>query len=876
MHSMFLRALGAVFCCVWFMGAATTPSAGTVIPDIKPDMRQTPTPNWVVQQSYDPKGLTGVATDGPAYLLVSSQRWHETDSEIYYSRQVKRLDDTESLQDASQLSFGFDPSFERLELHHIRIIRNGETSDRLDMDGFRVLHNETDASRLIYNGQVTASMILQDVRQGDIIDYAYSVHGKNPAFHGHISDVTSLRYGVPIARNYRQINLPADRDYSTRDYATAPKPQVITEAGRTIYTWSETDVPGIDGHDNVPNWYTDFAYFEVSDMPSWSELGAFYSSYYVHDEPLSDELKAEIERIRNDHSDDKARTEAALDFVQRHIRYLGIEMGKGGYAPRSPSQVMAQRFGDCKDKTVLLIAMLKEMGISAQPLLVDTDNFQHFERRLPSGYAFDHVITKVTLDGSVYWLDPTNLPQFGSLDHLEQGDFGAGLTIAGEKSAIEKHPSQSSGELVEAKVTEIFDLTAENKTAVLTVETVLRRGRADSFLRDIRNSGQAQIQKDYLEFYQKTYSSIEPLEDMVIVEDEVAGTVTITEAYEIPNSWTKRKDNSAEEFTAWPYEVRSLLTDMDTVKRTAPYAVSGPGYGHHIIKFKLAGDWNLEATEKTINNDHFTLSKTSDFTDQVFTQNYIIRTKSRAVPAGEHVAMAKAYEEAYEISGVELFRPLVTESTAAAEATETEPSTLTMVLSISGAIAFIAFCVFAFVKAIKLDEDHRHEAIYYPVSTAKFLIMSIGTFSLYLFYWTYKNWQWVRDVDNQPNSPFWRSFFSWVMNFSLFPRIATHRGHDNTWLAGAAGILAFVFFLVTIFGRISDEWLGIESMPMILVSAIAPILVPVLLTLPFVRHISKMNADNDSAIALNSSYSWHSVVALVSFVTLFALIVYGS
>ena len=91
----------------------------------------------------------------------------------------------------------------------------------------------------------------------------------------------------------------------------------------------------------------------------------------------------------------------ASRFVQDDIRYLGIEVGMARRRPTAPDQVFEQRYGDCKDKTALLVAMLRLGGLAAYPALVSSTQGPDLDQWVPSPDAFDHAIVRVTgPDGS--------------------------------------------------------------------------------------------------------------------------------------------------------------------------------------------------------------------------------------------------------------------------------------------------------------------------------------------------------------------------------------------------------------------------------------------------------------------------------------------
>src|SRR5262249_9359676 len=121
---------------------------------------------------------------------------------------------------------------------------------------------------------------------------------------------------------------------------------------------------------------------------------------------------------------------AATRLVQDELRYLGMEMGASGFVPHPPATVWKQRFGDCKDKALLLTTVLAELGIAATPALVATDWRGAVRELLPSPYVFDHAIVRAELGASVYWIDATASYQRGGLGELTPPDYEAALLVA--------------------------------------------------------------------------------------------------------------------------------------------------------------------------------------------------------------------------------------------------------------------------------------------------------------------------------------------------------------------------------------------------------------------------------------------------------------
>ena len=109
----------------------------------------------------------------------------------------------------AQGSVNFDPGYQRLTFHTLNVIRGGKVLGRLGSTRIQVLQRETELEYLIYDGSMTASTMLDDVRIGDIVEYAYSIAGSNPVFRNHAAGTLSLAWSVPLERAYTRLLMPS-------------------------------------------------------------------------------------------------------------------------------------------------------------------------------------------------------------------------------------------------------------------------------------------------------------------------------------------------------------------------------------------------------------------------------------------------------------------------------------------------------------------------------------------------------------------------------------------------------------------------------------------------------------------------------------------
>ena len=128
-----------------------------------------------------------------------------------YFRRVLRVATSAGVQNASELNIDFDPSYQRLVLHDVVLIRGSKRIDELNRDEVRIIEKETDADESIYSGDLTALIFLNDVRPGDVLDYSWSLEGSNPLLGGRYADEFDFGARVPTRLMRHRLVWPAER-----------------------------------------------------------------------------------------------------------------------------------------------------------------------------------------------------------------------------------------------------------------------------------------------------------------------------------------------------------------------------------------------------------------------------------------------------------------------------------------------------------------------------------------------------------------------------------------------------------------------------------------------------------------------------------------
>ena len=319
--------------------------------------------------------------------------------------------------------------------------------------------------------------------------------------------------------------------------------------------------------------------------------------------------------------------------MQNEIRYLALHSGIGGYKPNSPNKVVSQRFGDCKDKSVLLVTILKAMDIKAYPTLVNTILKHQLTEFAPSTKIFDHCIVKVIdKHDTTLWYDPTLTNQAGYFNKLFIPDYRYGLVLDKNLHALDTI-SNFNNNMVEVFTT--YTLNEMGKDASLEIKSKFYDGEAD-FVRGIfKNNTKEVIAQELLKSYVDNYGGISSLSPPKMVDDSLKNEVVLLEKYHIDSIWSPSVENPKYlNLTIDPSNLSNSLIMPNQLKKKAPFALSYPMVRTQHIEVKLPEAIRAKAESLTINSDYFYYEFNSKYDNSanILTLDYYYKNQNDHVP----------------------------------------------------------------------------------------------------------------------------------------------------------------------------------------------------------------------------------------------------
>jgi len=361
---------------------------------------------------------------------------------------------------------------------------------------------------------------LPAIQVGSLVETLVEVEHKEPFFADGETRRHWLAMTVPVRRARVTVDAPEDLELKIETGGLADEPEVHRairgetnggggEIAPLRRTWELEKVepvlfldPGLPPDEPI----APFVAFGTGS--SWADLARSYSRVVDEQIGASAEHAAELGAFAGDGGEVASQWERIQQLVaslHRQVRYTGVQFGDAGIVPRAPHETLSRRFGDCKDKAVLLTALLRREGIPAYLALLNTGPGPDALPELPGLGLFDHAIVYVP-GGSPLWIDATD--PYSPLGELPAGDEGRWALVASPNTANLIHTPVSEPEDNHThEVREIF--LAPLGTARVVETSELRGQPAWEIRAGWSRSEPEEIREGLAEYVSETYGATE-------------------------------------------------------------------------------------------------------------------------------------------------------------------------------------------------------------------------------------------------------------------------------------------------------------------------------------------------------------------------------
>lgn len=309
----------------------------------------------------------------------------------------------------------FQKGFSESEFQLAEILRKDGSVETVDLAAnIKVATSNSSNAENIYDENSKRMVLtLPHLEVGDTLHLVLAYHTIRPRIPDTYSSVyTFENTSEPVLNSSACIIAP--KELPLRSIAilnevpgTMSSKQEKLSDGRVKYTWEARNVPQTFEEPNMPELRTQLQRVAVSSFGSWEEVSKWYWDLCVPHMEMTPAIKAKVTELTEGKSREE-QIDALFGFVAQSIRYMGIiaEDKAPGYEPHDIALTFDNRYGVCRDKGVLLVAMLREAGINAFPVLINAGS--QLDKEVPLAH-FNHAIVAIDNGDRDYRLiDPTD------------------------------------------------------------------------------------------------------------------------------------------------------------------------------------------------------------------------------------------------------------------------------------------------------------------------------------------------------------------------------------------------------------------------------------------------------------------------------------
>lgn len=529
---------------------------------------------WVV-----PADFAAALTTGEPLVLFDQQVRMEGGEVSAFTDIAYRIDNPEALTKAGTLQLGWQPDKGDLIVHRIEIHREG--AGPVDLVGagtrYTVLRRETALEKRSLDGALTATLSVPGLKVGDVLRFSQTITRRDQALGEAMQFIAPLpALPVKMGAGRIRVSWPKDAPMAWRAGPGADLPAPIEAAGSMVLTAALPLPKHEEPPADAPARFTLTPLVQVTSFTGWSDISRRMAPHFATEGLIApgSAVAQQVAAIAARASDPRARAAAALQLVQDEIAYLLNGLNGGNYLPQSPAETWTNRFGDCKAKSLLLLAMLRAMDIEAEAVLVRSRNGDALSALLPMPADFDHMVVRAVIGGQDYWLDGTLLgSRLDTMDEVPGFAYALPLRPGGAQlmRVAQRWPAAR-----DRVTTATFDYRAGLDMPVLYDATVRLRGLMGAAVRAQADNKDKQARLAYAETLMKDLVGEGTAYEARIAYDPAAGIGTVSARGVLGTNfaWERGRGKLALNLPSTglkfaPDRARAAWKDI-------PYAVGGP------------------------------------------------------------------------------------------------------------------------------------------------------------------------------------------------------------------------------------------------------------------------------------------------------------
>lgn len=434
-------------------------------------------------------------------------------------------------------------------------------------------------------------IVFTTLEPGDAIYLVYKVEKRHLVISqkNYFADTYCWTSAIPYLKSKYSLLIAPDIKFRTAFTNDSIVPVKAKNDEFDSYTWEKTNQNSIRYEDKMPSINEISQTIFLSSMPDWGSIINWYADIALPKAEVDDEIKEAVAKIvaGKENMSDLEKARAIFSYIVNNVRYSSVPFMQDGIIPQKASKVLNTKIGDCKDVSILFVAMCRAINLEASLVLVNTEEKAKNGMLLPA-INFNHCIAVLQINKDKYYADLTSdIVSFNAFNFYQLNSFA--LEITHNKDEI----NQGMNSPTRVKNTYHFNATVDlsNDNTIVVNYTSTRTGMEAALMRYYyKNIGRSEQEKILKKVISIDFSDVKidtfEMINLFDQNDTVISRVKYTaynalkkasrfELFSIP--WTKAsaQDFSFDSERKYPISLEDLLSDGGKTERMTLNIPSG-------------------------------------------------------------------------------------------------------------------------------------------------------------------------------------------------------------------------------------------------------------------------------------------------------------
>jgi hypothetical protein len=288
----------------------------------------------------------------------------------------------------------YNPRYERATLSAKIIFKNGK---RFHYN--KAQDKSKSGTDAVYLDERDVTLTLPRIEIGSEIEIMEKRRCHNPIVPGHFSeDYFAEHYFKPLKHMRLSITIPKGIFINISSLNGLGPPIVRQLNKKTTYSWVLNDLDSSENENATPPLEEMARRVIVTTWKDWADLDRYFAPMINQAILGTPEIKELAQEITKNSKTIDEKIQVIFNFIDDAIRYVSVNLGQNGLIPHAPLETLRNRYGDCKDRTALAIALLREINVKAYPVLV-APVWPDIRPEAPTWMYFNHMIPAVECEG---------------------------------------------------------------------------------------------------------------------------------------------------------------------------------------------------------------------------------------------------------------------------------------------------------------------------------------------------------------------------------------------------------------------------------------------------------------------------------------------